>query len=250
MASIPTALVTMEEYLSTMYHPDCDFVDGTLEERNLGEAEHSALQMELGHWFLSHRKQWRIRAYSEYRTRVSQTRVRIPDVCLVSLDAPLEKVRVTPAILCIEILSPEDRFSRTSAVMEDYLAMGVQNLWILDPLQRIAYVYTPTGKIRVEGSRLEVPGTRFISTYRRFLPAWIEDVGLWCRARTSKTTALPCEMRLRTNTTLDPELNCLAYLRPVERRAASAAWKPAIPCTPPPGGVEDPHRNTFAAPVL
>jgi hypothetical protein len=27
------AILTLEEYLHTAYHPDCDFVDGILEER-------------------------------------------------------------------------------------------------------------------------------------------------------------------------------------------------------------------------
>ena len=39
--TVPVEL-TMDEYLHTMYHPDCDFVDGHLEERNLGEFEHTA----------------------------------------------------------------------------------------------------------------------------------------------------------------------------------------------------------------
>ena len=33
----------MEEYLATSYRPDCDYVDGEIEERNLGEKEHSIL---------------------------------------------------------------------------------------------------------------------------------------------------------------------------------------------------------------
>jgi hypothetical protein len=28
--------VSLEEYLSTDYEPDCDYVDGVLEERNVG----------------------------------------------------------------------------------------------------------------------------------------------------------------------------------------------------------------------
>jgi hypothetical protein len=30
-------LVSIEEYLGTAYLPDCDYVDGSVEERNLGE---------------------------------------------------------------------------------------------------------------------------------------------------------------------------------------------------------------------
>ena len=37
-------LISLEEYLRTTYEPDCDFVDGVVEERNLGEWSHSTLQ--------------------------------------------------------------------------------------------------------------------------------------------------------------------------------------------------------------
>ena len=30
-------LVSVEEYLHTSYQPDCDYVDGEVQERNLGE---------------------------------------------------------------------------------------------------------------------------------------------------------------------------------------------------------------------
>src|SRR5580704_12261637 len=34
--SAPT-LISVEEYLASSYKPDCDYVDGHIEERNLGE---------------------------------------------------------------------------------------------------------------------------------------------------------------------------------------------------------------------
>ena len=70
-------LMTMEEYLHTSFHPDCDFVDGRVEERNLGDKKHSLLQAELVFWFLLHRKEWNLRALPEFRTRVSATRFRL-----------------------------------------------------------------------------------------------------------------------------------------------------------------------------
>ena len=30
-------LISVREYLSTSYRPDCDYVDGEVQERNLGE---------------------------------------------------------------------------------------------------------------------------------------------------------------------------------------------------------------------
>ena len=47
----PASALTLEEYLSTSYEPDCDFVDGHLEERNLGESSHGLLQVELASGF-------------------------------------------------------------------------------------------------------------------------------------------------------------------------------------------------------
>jgi hypothetical protein len=39
------ASLTIEEYLHTSYRPDCDFVDGVLEERTSGGTKHGMLQM-------------------------------------------------------------------------------------------------------------------------------------------------------------------------------------------------------------
>jgi hypothetical protein len=37
-------LISVEEYLNTTYRPDVDYVDGEIEERNLGEFDHADLQ--------------------------------------------------------------------------------------------------------------------------------------------------------------------------------------------------------------
>jgi hypothetical protein len=42
-----TTLISVSEYLKTTYRPDCDFVDGRIEERNVGEHDHAALQAAL-----------------------------------------------------------------------------------------------------------------------------------------------------------------------------------------------------------
>jgi hypothetical protein len=68
--------LSLEEYLRTSYRPDCEFVDGEIEEKNLGELEHSILQAALSAWFFNHRTEWRIVVMSEQRTRASGNRVR------------------------------------------------------------------------------------------------------------------------------------------------------------------------------
>jgi Uma2 family endonuclease len=128
-----TAQVGIETYLKTSYHPDCDFVDGEIEERNLGEFDHAQLQMAVAAWFYTHRTDWNVHVLPEQRVRVSATRVRIPDVCLVSRDLPIEQVIARPPVVVVEILSPEDRVRRYNDRLEDYRAMGVKNIWVIDP---------------------------------------------------------------------------------------------------------------------
>ncbi len=35
-----SALVSIGEYLTSVYRPDCDYVDGEVQERNPGEYDH------------------------------------------------------------------------------------------------------------------------------------------------------------------------------------------------------------------
>jgi Uma2 family endonuclease len=154
-----TTLVSLEEYLRTSYHPDRDFVDGQVEERNLGEFEHARLQSLLIGWFLSHEKDWNIVTVVEQRIRVAAKRVRIADICLLHRSAPREQVTQTPPLLCIEMLSPEDRLPRAAKVMDDYARMGVANLWLLDPVDRIGYVYTAGGLLKLTEDRLSIPSS-------------------------------------------------------------------------------------------
>jgi Uma2 family endonuclease len=154
-----TTLIPIEEYLRTTYHPDRDYVDGETQERNLGEREHARLQTILAAWFFNHEKAWNIYSLVEQRVRVAPRRVRIPDVCLVSRDAPKEQVTVTPPLLCVEILSPEDRLPRAARVMEDYARMGVPNLWLLDPIDRVAYIYSSDGILKLTTTRLTIPNS-------------------------------------------------------------------------------------------
>jgi len=137
-------LISVDDYLASSYEPDCDFVDGHLEERNAGEWSHAKLQLKVGAYLLA---QYSELGIHELRIRVSATRLRIPDIS-VFLSDPGERVPSTPAFLCIEILSPEDRMSRIEVRINDYLAMGVQYVWLLDPETQQAFTATPTEGLR------------------------------------------------------------------------------------------------------
>src|SRR5579884_2217182 len=105
-----TTFVPLEEYLNTVYEPDCDYVDGEVLERNVGETDHGGLQMTLGAWLYARRKQLGIHVFTETRTQVAPNRYRIPDIA-VTITRPAGRILREPPFLCIEILSPEDRAS-------------------------------------------------------------------------------------------------------------------------------------------
>jgi Uma2 family endonuclease len=131
-----TTIVSVEEYLRGDYHPDVDYVDGQLEDRNLGEDDHSALQRALLFYFQPHRDEWNIRVVQEVRMRISATRYRVPDICILSRGLPKEQIITQPPLAVIEILSPEDRLRRLQDRIRDYLEFGVKSVWILDPLEK------------------------------------------------------------------------------------------------------------------
>ncbi len=143
-------LVSVEEYLSTAYHPDVDFVDGRIEERNGGEREHGELQFRIA---VLLKRQKVLVPFIETRLRVADMKFRIPDVCAYET-RPAESVFTQPPVLCVEILSPEDRLHRIAKVAQDYLSMGVPTVWLLDPIGKRAYVADPVSGLHEVRERI------------------------------------------------------------------------------------------------
>src|SRR5260370_32055390 len=140
-----STLVSVEEYLNTSYEPDCDYVDGRVVERNLGELDHSDLQTEIAVYFRLRRKQWSAHAFVEQRVQVSPTRFRIPDVCVMLGSKPTEQIFRTPPFLAIEVLSKKDRKREVQEKIDDYLRFGVSCVWVIDPRSQQGWEHTATG---------------------------------------------------------------------------------------------------------
>lgn len=140
-----SVLVSVEEYLQTTYRPDRDYIDGELEERNLGEQPHANIQGILCGIFRDHRKLWGVRPLPEQRVQVTSTRYRIPDVCVLRDTDPKDEIITFPPLLCIEVLSNEDTFSKLQRRVDDYVGMGVQHVWAVHPWTRKGYVASARG---------------------------------------------------------------------------------------------------------
>jgi Uma2 family endonuclease len=154
--------VSVEEYLKTVYRPDCDYVDGVVEERNLGEFDHSFIQGKLVAFFLNRFRETGILAVPEWRFQLMPTRFRIPDV-VVTRGKPDEQILTKAPLLCIEILSPQDTISKTNRRVQEYLDFGVPVVWVVDPPEKAIWVYRQNGMeqatdpVKLDGASLEVP---------------------------------------------------------------------------------------------
>jgi Uma2 family endonuclease len=151
--------MTVEQYLSRMFHPDCDFVDGRIEERNVGEFEHSMVQKMLMRLFGDKEREWGVVCAPECRLQVAASRFRVPDVMVLRRGKKYSGVIQDAPLLCIEVLSPEDTWARMRERLDDYLRMGVEHIWCFEPEAREVRRYTAQGFDRLNEPELKVPGT-------------------------------------------------------------------------------------------
>jgi Uma2 family endonuclease len=159
MAASPKFATRLDYYLQTDLRPDCDYVDGEILERYVGEREHSFLQLKIAMLISEHEREWGVAVYPEHRVQVARDRYRVPDVCVVSAADPFEKIVTRAPLLCVEIMSSEDRWARITERFEDYRRMGVSTLWAVDPIDAKAWTWSLNSPEWKETTVLEVPGT-------------------------------------------------------------------------------------------
>lgn len=140
-----TALIPVSEYLSTTYRPDRDYIDGGLQERNVGERPHGTMQTAIAGIVNANRKAWHAVAITEQRLQISASRFRIPDVCVLRRSDPVENIVRSAPLACVEVLSPSDTLSSLQERIDDYLQLGVTNIWLIDPYRRRALVASRQG---------------------------------------------------------------------------------------------------------
>ena len=165
MATLPKSfdemerLWTVQDYLRASWHPDREFVDGRIEERNLGEIEHSLLQRFFTFLFMLRRAEWGVEVFPELRTQTQARRFRVPDVLVMRAGDKIVRYVTQAPLIAIEILSPEDRLATLQEKAAEYRGFGVENIWVIDPARRIAYTYNGSALEEVKAGELVVAGT-------------------------------------------------------------------------------------------
>jgi Uma2 family endonuclease len=145
-----THLVSVDDYMHMTFEHDAEYVDGRIVPRPLPRKTHSKMQGYLYRVLFetAHPLGYEVWVDQRIRTQVDPRRYRIPDVCM-TLDEPDEEVFVDPPFLCVEILSPDDSAVELRMKIEEYLAMGVSYVWVVDPISLTGEVYSGTSIERV-----------------------------------------------------------------------------------------------------
>ncbi|MBV8846537.1 MAG: Uma2 family endonuclease [Bryobacterales bacterium] len=142
MASTPTTLVSVEDYLARTEKPNAEYEDGVIYPKPMRTFSHSELEYTTTHLL----REQGVIALPELTMRVSTSPMKflVPDVAVVRR---IEGDYLTePAILCVEILSPEQRLGEMLAKCELYHAWGVPYCWVIDPGKRSAWEYHKNGE--------------------------------------------------------------------------------------------------------
>ena len=149
-------VIPLSEYLTTSYEHDCEWVDGEIRERGMPDEFHSAIQS----FLLVYLSKLGLRTRAELRVRVTAQRFRIPDVCVLAADAPLQPIPDAAPLLCVEVLSPDDSMSEMQEKIADYVAMGVTAIWVIDPRRRALFMADREGTRPVDEVTAEALGIR------------------------------------------------------------------------------------------
>jgi Uma2 family endonuclease len=144
-------LVSVEEYMRSNFEPDAEYVEGRIVQRPMPQKPHSKAMAYFVRMIyeVGHPLGCEIWPEQRLRTKRNPDRYRVPDLC-VTVGEPDEDVFTEPPFLCIEILSPDDSATELRTKIDEYLAMGVNYVWVVDPVTHAGEVHS---KERIERTR-------------------------------------------------------------------------------------------------
>ena len=127
--------MSVEEYLKYSSKPNCEYIDGVLRPKPMPTKPHAVVQSRVMNLLSAQG----VESLSEMTLRMSPTKYLVPDVIA---DPVIEDPYPTkPVLLCVEILSPEDRLSTAFSKCEEYHAWGVPHCWVIDPVKQTGWEY-------------------------------------------------------------------------------------------------------------
>ena len=142
-------LITGEELLAMGDIGPCELIDGRIVRMNPTGLQHGDIVIALGSVlrdFVRKRQLGRVVGGEVgIYTRREPDRVRGADIAFVSrerlADKPLKGFLKVAPELVVEVISPTDRWQNIRDKLEEYFAIGVHRVWIVEPETRAVLVY-------------------------------------------------------------------------------------------------------------
>lgn len=142
-----TALISVDDYVNSYIasgmKPACEYVDGVLVPKGMGNRKHSRIQRRLLELLQTYAE---FEAFPELHARLRESEFRIPDIA-VERKPVSEGFYPTKGIhLCVEILSPDQTLGQMLEKCEHYHAWGTPYCWVIDPERQTAWQYDRGGE--------------------------------------------------------------------------------------------------------
>jgi Uma2 family endonuclease len=158
-------LMDVSEYLHFSFEgSDREYLDGEVATRNWNDIPHGDAQGNLMYRLSQLRPKLGLRVLPEITLKISPTRYRVADLAVWRNDEIGTGIPTVAPFLVVEILSPEDRMVRMLPKIQEYLSIGVEWIWIVDPQEESALLYSqqnPAGAVcnilRTENPAIEIP---------------------------------------------------------------------------------------------
>ncbi len=151
--------ISLEGYLGSSFEYDCEYADGAIVERTGGQFDHSFLTSVIGARLFHQAADSGLIALISVRVQTAPARIRVPDLAVTRVASPRERVITHPPLLVVEIQSPDDSLRHLETKTQEYLAFGIEHVWVIDPQACVAYRGTSNGLELVRSGELSIPGT-------------------------------------------------------------------------------------------
>ena len=136
--------ITAEQYLRMTFEHDAEFVHGEIVERAMPDYLHGRTQgllaVLLGRLSRSHS----LLGCIGVRMKIASDVYRVADIAVFT-ERPRDAFPEGPPLVVVEVISPADLHCDLMQKLGEYLAWGIANIWVVDPITKRFSSYTHLG---------------------------------------------------------------------------------------------------------